>query len=400
LPIRGDLRTMPLVELLQWVGANAKTGVLDLERNKIHRTIAFREGRIVGCASTDPSALLGHILISRGKIKKRSLQYALRHSKEQGVRLSDVLVEMGLVTDEECTEAFSDSAAETVYGLFEWQHAVFTFDIDGDLSQFIGADLSVDHILMSGAQRQDELDRIRGVFKTSGVVLGRTDRSLPANPENAGLVYPVLELVNGQRTIAEIVLQAHSSEFQVLKMLFTLHSNGNVEILEEREIKDGKTLLDVSAADEPVELPSLAELDGDLPTPRDTAGDETDAMLDELGEVDCDRPVQAVELESEDASAEPAADSKFTEPAELDILMEFASEKLERGDHEGALTMLDTCYKADLDPAERSILDLVDGKNDVQAITWMAPQREVEVMRALQGLSEKHVIRLEAPVAS
>ena len=76
--ISGDLKTMPLVELLQWAGGNGKTGVLELERNQVSKRIAFREGRVVGCSSDDPAKLLGRFLISRGKIGDRTLRLAMR----------------------------------------------------------------------------------------------------------------------------------------------------------------------------------------------------------------------------------------------------------------------------------------------------------------------------------
>ena len=434
---------MPLVELLQWVGANTKTGVLDLERNRVSKRIAFRHGRIVGCASNDPSALLGHVLMSRGKIKERSLQFALKQQAASGQMLSDVFVEMGLVTAEEIHAALSDSAAETVYGLFEWQNAVFRFDIEATLDRFIEADLSVDHILMNGAHRQDEVNRFRDAFKTSGVVLESTKKPLPANPEDAELVYPILELVNGERTIAEIFSKAHATEFQVLRMLHTFLEHGNVKIIETREVKGDKTTLldDHGDSAEPVELPTLAELEEEVgeiassvpdrpaASPKAEAAPSVDTLGD-LGEV-------------EDVTE--SEDEKFTEPAELEILLDFAKDKLERGDHEGALNMLDTCYRArpddetvkklmdkaetaylekvkqyllgpemipvqdfspdeappsDLSPAESSLLGLIDAATSVQSIVWIAPLREVEVMRALQQLHERGLIRIEKPVAA
>ena len=74
--LHGDLRTMSVAELLQWAAFYNKTGVLEVERLKIRRLIAFRDGRIVGCLSDDPSMLLGQFLISRGKITERQLHIA------------------------------------------------------------------------------------------------------------------------------------------------------------------------------------------------------------------------------------------------------------------------------------------------------------------------------------
>ncbi len=417
MPISGDLRTMPLVELLQWAAGNEKSGVLELERKKVRKRIAFQKGRVLGCDSNDPTALLGHVLISKGKISERTLQFALTQQGE-GQRLSDILVDMGVVTDEEITREIGASAAETIYGLFQWENAVFRFDVDATLDRQLAVNLSVEHLLLNGAHRQDELQRIREVFTTSGVILRRSTKALPDELEDAEIALTLLGLVDGERTLAEIVLQAHASEYQALRLLFTLHGNGNVEIAGQREIEGGdSTLLDPASEEEPVPLPSLAEL-------VDSA---------------CAEPEPPPKAAAPPQAA-AAGVANPDEPAELDIILRFASERMERGDFGGALSMLDACYRSrpddasvkqllqeaeaaylenvckyllardrvpvlappeeaqpdhDLTPVETSVLGMIDGVTNIQSIVWTAPLREVEVMRTLQALHDNGVIRLE-----
>ena len=63
--INGQLSTMSLTDLLKWASLNQKTGVLEIERNKVRKEITFRQGRIVGCYSNEPSAKLGQFLLSQ-----------------------------------------------------------------------------------------------------------------------------------------------------------------------------------------------------------------------------------------------------------------------------------------------------------------------------------------------
>jgi len=55
MPLLGSLATMPLTDLLQWVGVAGKTGTLEVERNKVRKRILVRKGRLIGCGSDDPS---------------------------------------------------------------------------------------------------------------------------------------------------------------------------------------------------------------------------------------------------------------------------------------------------------------------------------------------------------
>ena len=74
MPVFGNLSTMSLPDLLQWAALTQKTGVLEIERNRICRGIEFRKGFIGACSSDDPSNRIGQVLLSRGKITEQMLQ--------------------------------------------------------------------------------------------------------------------------------------------------------------------------------------------------------------------------------------------------------------------------------------------------------------------------------------
>jgi len=185
-----------------------KTGVLEVERLKIRRRIAFRDGRIVGCSSDDPSMLLGQFLISRGKITERQLRHALKRQRTEGGSMPDILVDMGVLTPKELEEQVAAKAKENICGLFEWVEAVFRFELDATPSEHsIAVDLPVEEILLNGAQRHDEVQRFHEVFTDAAVVLRRTETELPDDIERDALLLQVLELIDGERTLAEVILR-------------------------------------------------------------------------------------------------------------------------------------------------------------------------------------------------
>ena len=46
-----------------------------------------------------------------------------------------------------------------------------------------------------------------------------------------------------------------------------------------------------------------------------------------------------------------------------------------------------------LSPLECYLLTVVDGKNDVRSILWVAPLRELDVLRGLKRLHERGVVQ-------
>src|SRR5512144_2224856 len=75
--LSGNLRTMDLAELLQWVALGRKTGSLTFARNKIKIFIFFRDGQIISSRSNEPTRQLGHYLLFQGKITETQLKRAL-----------------------------------------------------------------------------------------------------------------------------------------------------------------------------------------------------------------------------------------------------------------------------------------------------------------------------------
>src|SRR5436305_12344273 len=68
--IVGNLKTMQLEELLQWLSQSKKNGTLQINNGKIEKKVFFKEGRIISSASTNPEEYLGHYLLSHGHINE------------------------------------------------------------------------------------------------------------------------------------------------------------------------------------------------------------------------------------------------------------------------------------------------------------------------------------------
>lgn len=404
MPVYGTIRTMSLPDLLQWASVNKMTGVLELERNKICKRIAFRDGRIVACSSDDPPSRLGQFLLSRGKITKYQLRDALARQEVTGENLGLIFQGMGVLTHDDVEAHVAAKAEENIYGLFDWTDAVFRFHEDAGNDPFIiEVDLSVPDVVLKGIQRFDDLRRVREAFTSSGIVLQRTEKPTPPEITSSPMARRVLESVDGRRTLAEILLHAHASEYLVLKFLYTLLRKGMVTITEVREPDlNSRTLLDLASDPGPLELPPLAP----LATP-----------------VEIDRP------------ADEAAGAGRTP--------ELAAARMAAGDHAGAMEILNECYRAHPDdnhlrqlllraeagfleaarrgplaptripvpltgaaeasraglhPTEAFLLTMLDGKSDIKSILWLAPLREVDVMKGLQRLLQRGMIELsDAP---
>ena len=75
--ITGNLKTMELSELLQWLSQSRKTGTLVIDNGEVEKRIFFEAGKVISAAASDPKEYLGHFLVSHGFIDEATLAQAM-----------------------------------------------------------------------------------------------------------------------------------------------------------------------------------------------------------------------------------------------------------------------------------------------------------------------------------
>lgn len=405
--LAGNLSTMKITHLLRWLQEDGKTGVLTVEHGKIAKKITFSRGRVVACSSQEPREFLGHYLVSQGKIGEQTLSNALSLQEKDPKPLGRTLVEMGALSPKDLKSHLSSQAEEILISLFEWENAVFCYqdrEVRDEEIPF-GVDLRVDNVLLKGGKRIVEIRRIRTVFNDPGIVLRRTSKKLPREISENRMASRIYELINGERTVAEILLHAHASEFLVTKFLYELHRSRLVEIEKIRQAPS-----DAGSA------PSAARPSGPIPV------------------------LFAPSTSSSTSSAVATAPvSPAVSGTPLDEDLKVASNLMSRGEYDAALDILNDVYKAHQEneslkklllEAEASfvestyrdslprsgvprllrplkeleaehissqeffMLSRIDGSWDIKSIIQISPIREVDALRTLKRMQEKGFIGL------
>ena len=125
--LRGDLRTMALPDVLQWIASGRKTGTLHVERRSVQKRIILRDGAIFSSWSNDPRESLGQFLIRLRLVTEEQLFRALLGQEEKGRLLGSILVADGVLGEDDLRRALKAKAEETVYDLFLWPSGQFEF---------------------------------------------------------------------------------------------------------------------------------------------------------------------------------------------------------------------------------------------------------------------------------
>ena len=217
--ISGNLNTMQLSELLQWLSLGQKTGTLLIEGRGIEKRIYFQGGRINSSSSSDQREYLGHFLVSHGYITEEELKMAMEVQEESNILLGKILVMINAIAETDLLRLMRKKAEESIYDVFLWSEGNFEF-VDGELPELKMVPLSLDvtGIIMEGLRRYDEWKRIRAQIPDNQIV-PRIVKPLNLDhlTEQEKLIVPYID---GQRTIEEIALQTHNAEFNVSRLVF------------------------------------------------------------------------------------------------------------------------------------------------------------------------------------
>ncbi|HEU4795808.1 MAG TPA: DUF4388 domain-containing protein, partial [Pyrinomonadaceae bacterium] len=224
--IKGTLRTMSLVDLLQFLAAGRKSGTLKFDHGKITKQVYFKNGMIAGSKSNDPREYLGQVLLHYGKVDDSQLKAAREVQRTSGAKLGEVLVAQGYLTEEEVLGILKTRTLDAIYDLFVWTDGEFEFyDDEPSPDDLLFIEVEPTSVIMEGIYRIDELARYKTLIPSDRSILelaaGWT-ASLKLGKEFRQILY----FVEKRMTVAEICYHMHASAFHVYGQLYTLISEG------------------------------------------------------------------------------------------------------------------------------------------------------------------------------
>ena len=379
--ITGNLKTMQLAELLQWLGQGTKSGTLVIDNGRVEKRIFFRDGRIVSSASTDPREHLGHFLVSYGFITEEELSKAVAMQEQSKMLLGKILTSIGAITEEDLQRLLRQKAEESVYDVFSWPEGEFRF-LDDQLPDhtMVPMQLEVTSIVLEGVQRIDEWKRLReAISSNKAVPVAVADLDDPKLSPGAR---QILELVDDDRTIEEIQLQTHSSEYRVSKILFEQMQRGRVKIVRPRWLAppddDDAPAAQTQEQAEAVGAQQLLTLGKKL-----IQAKEFEKGLRYL------RAAKSLEPDAKQVQQTlQKGEEIVTQHVQKAGIVMDAVPKLER-----SMTEL---TKLQLSPQEGFVLTRVNGSYDIRSIVKISPIPQVDALVVFYRLLQAEHIRLEA----
>ena len=231
--IEGSLADVGLADICQLLALGRKTGCLTITDQSNFGYIYFEDGRVIYASVLNRPDRLGEVLVKNEAIRKEDLSEAMeKQNLEGGKRLGEILVAQEAITQEELEKWITVQIEEAVYHLFSWNQGSFHFNPDErpEENEVFVVSLNADGLLMEGARRVDEWSLIERkissmdlIFKLVRDPQEQEDVELSANQRK------LLPLLDGTRSVNELVTDSGLVEFETGKALYELLQAGFVQ---------------------------------------------------------------------------------------------------------------------------------------------------------------------------
>jgi len=231
--IEGSLQDVSLADICQLLALGRKTGCLSVTDRSNFGYVYFEGGRVIYAQVLNRPDRLGELLVRNGVVTRDDLQRAIDvQARHRGSRLGELLVREGALTRGELHQFIRLQIEEAVYHLFAWKQGSFHFDPDQkpDEEDLYLVNLPTENLLLEGARRVDEWSLIERKIPSFDIV-----PFVDKDPSEAGDDFEltehqnkVLPLIDGVRTVDEIITESGLVEFDVGKALFGLMQAGFV----------------------------------------------------------------------------------------------------------------------------------------------------------------------------
>jgi tetratricopeptide (TPR) repeat protein len=227
--IKGSLKEASLADVLQLLSLGRKTGCLSVSDRASFGRIYFDEGWITFASIVNRRDRLGDLLIKNGLITAEELAAAVAEQTGQSpARLGEILIARGSVTRQQVERYIRVQIEEAVYFLFTWNQGTFYFEPDDrpDPSETL-VTINPEGLLLEGARRVDEWTLIEKKVSSPDLVFGLDlTHGNPAEAELTGNQRRLLPLIDGKRSVGELVEESGLPEFETGKALYGLIQAG------------------------------------------------------------------------------------------------------------------------------------------------------------------------------
>lgn len=217
--LEGTLDAFSLPDIFQLLSFTQKTGTLHLRREGAHGAVHLRAGSVTGGRADVHCQELGRRLLGTGLVDDEVLAVAAEElAGDETLSLAQLLAEKGKLDVDTVRGLAAEQANDAIFSLLRWPDGEFAFVVGESDPDDLGALLPVDQVVAEGERRLAAwAELVESVPTPDAVVV--VNASPDDAPELSRAEWALLALVDGRRTVADLVALSGRGEYAVVSAL-------------------------------------------------------------------------------------------------------------------------------------------------------------------------------------
>ena len=231
--LEGSLDAFSLPDVFQLLSFTKKTGGLHLASDGADGVVFFAAGQVTGASADNSRLPLARRLVGSGAVGDEALTAAIAAVADgEGLGVVRALHQAGAVDENLLREAAADQSVDAIFDLLRWTTGDFAFVMDEPNPDDVGVTLSIESVLADAEARKETWEAV-----TRAIPSSRARPTMPialgSDPEVSRDEWSLLALVDGRRSVDDLVDLAGSGPFTVMTKLASLVQRGLLEVVAE-----------------------------------------------------------------------------------------------------------------------------------------------------------------------
>lgn len=228
MPLTGDIQTFSLSAIGRLLHQEKKTGILKVSSQERETNVYFRGGDIVFISGDLAAELsLGALLKDKKLVTDKDIEDSLGVARKENRRLGVVLMESGLVSQDNLVQVLNYQFKEAISAVLTWREGAFVYE-DG-LKGFVeDIRLKMDPIRL--VAEAEKWKAYRSLIPNDHVVFEIKEGAQQSDSFSTDGALRVMLMIDGKRDVYRIIADTSLPRLGVYRALAALAEQGAIEV--------------------------------------------------------------------------------------------------------------------------------------------------------------------------
>jgi hypothetical protein len=233
--LEGSLDAFSLPDVFQLLSLTKKSGGLHLTNGQVSGVVYFSGGAVTGAVSDLERQALARRIVGLGAADDSALRRAVERAATDGAGVARALLEAGAADGPLVQRLAMEQAIDAVFDLLRWPNGDFSFGMGDENPDDVGLSVAAEQIVSEATGRCDAWESLSRMIPSPDVVL-TMPVVLPEDTTVDPDAWALLSLIDGVRSVGDLVDVSGSGQYSVVSTLARLVQRGLLVLKDEESL--------------------------------------------------------------------------------------------------------------------------------------------------------------------